>query len=330
MDAHSQQVIVGIDEAGYAPTLGPMLVSAVALAVPKGWQADALWDKLAPTIHRPGSGRAPAGSVTVGDSKAIYSPDAGLKRLETSVLAFSLLAGVPIGSLRQLLLRLALAPAELLEEMDTYPWYDGEDLLLPVEADLAAIEGSAAQLRVGLAGASVELLGVRCIPLMVSEYNAQVGKVDNKATVLFGQSARLMRWAIDGCPDARLHILADKQGGRNAYEMLLGETFEGALMSTLRESLDESTYLLRLRDQTIAVDFTVRGDAVYMPVALASMFSKYVRELFMLLFNRFWQRHLPRLQPTSGYPVDARRFIAEIADVQQRLAIRDSALIRIR
>ena len=49
----------------------------------------------------------------------------------------------------------------------------------------------------------------------------------------------------------------------------------------------------------------------------ASMTSKYVRELAMELFNRFWQRHVPGLTPTKGYPEDAKRFRRDIARAQE-------------
>jgi hypothetical protein len=58
------------------------------------------------------------------------------------------------------------------------------------------------------------------------------------------------------------------------------------------------------------------------------MVSKYVRELAMELFNRFWQTHLPTPKPTHGYPRDAHRFRREVAEVQSRLAFPDDLLWR--
>ena len=58
------------------------------------------------------------------------------------------------------------------------------------------------------------------------------------------------------------------------------------------------------------------------------MFCKYVRELAMELFNQFWQRHLPDLKPTKGYPLDAKRFREEIVETQKELGITDRVLWR--
>jgi ribonuclease HII len=56
-------------------------------------------------------------------------------------------------------------------------------------------------------------------------------------------------------------------------------------------------------------------------VALASMVSKYTREVMMREFNRFWQQHIPDLKPTAGYPADAARFLDTIRPVLARLGI---------
>jgi hypothetical protein len=53
------------------------------------------------------------------------------------------------------------------------------------------------------------------------------------------------------------------------------------------------------------------------------MMSKYLRELAMLAWNAFWQRQVPGLRPTAGYPQDAVRFKKEIEACQQRLGIPD-------
>jgi hypothetical protein len=58
------------------------------------------------------------------------------------------------------------------------------------------------------------------------------------------------------------------------------------------------------------------------------MTSKYMRELAMRPFNRFWCNQLPELRPTAGYPRDARRFKTAIGPLQQELGIADHVLWR--
>jgi len=58
------------------------------------------------------------------------------------------------------------------------------------------------------------------------------------------------------------------------------------------------------------------------------MCSKYLREVLMLEFNQFWQKHLPDLKPTAGYPGDAARFFEAIRPVAATLGLAESALWR--
>ena len=48
-----------------------------------------------------------------------------------------------------------------------------------------------------------------------------------------------------------------------------------------------------------------RADADDGLVALASIVSKAVRELWMDVFNAHWSARIPDLRPTAGYPNDA-------------------------
>jgi hypothetical protein len=93
----------------------------------------------------------------------------------------------------------------------------------------------------------------------------------------------------------------------------------------------------RTRDKTLAFDvqgvghvrFEIDADARHLPVALASMVGKYVRELWMERQNRFYRGHDPSLQDVSGYhdPV-TQRFIAASALLRKRLGIDDDCFTR--
>ena len=48
----------------------------------------------------------------------------------------------------------------------------------------------------------------------------------------------------------------------------------------------------------------------------------------MKVFNRYWQRQVPGIKPTAGYPLDARRFRKEIKVAQRELEIADRVLWR--
>lgn len=98
-------ITVGIDEVGYGPSLGPLVVAAVAADAPL---------------------RAP---LLIGDSKRVFTQARGVGCLEPAVLGF-----VPASSYRELLYRLGTTcPAA--------PWYAG-DVELPPQPFLAGVRGA--------------------------------------------------------------------------------------------------------------------------------------------------------------------------------------------
>ncbi len=78
------------------------------------------------------------------------------------------------------------------------------------------------------------------------------------------------------------------------------------------------------------VEFAVGADANHMPVALASMTAKYVREALMLRFNAYWRQWLPEVKPTAGYYTDAQRFLADIQPVLSRCQTPPDVFVRSR
>jgi ribonuclease HII len=77
------------------------------------------------------------------------------------------------------------------------------------------------------------------------------------------------------------------------------------------------------------VRFEIDADARHLPVALASMVGKYVRELWMERQNRFYRQHDAALPDVSGYhdPV-TKRFVSETSALRLRLGIDDACFIR--
>jgi ribonuclease HII len=80
----------------------------------------------------------------------------------------------------------------------------------------------------------------------------------------------------------------------------------------------------------VRIVFAEKAEAQCLPVAVASMVSKYLRETLMRRFNAYWRREVPGVEPTAGYHPDGVRFAERIADARARLGIRDEDLIRAR
>jgi hypothetical protein len=77
------------------------------------------------------------------------------------------------------------------------------------------------------------------------------------------------------------------------------------------------------------VRFEIDADQTHFPVALASMIGKYLRELWMLRHNRFYQARDPELLDVSGYhdPV-TRRFIQASELLRRELGVEDACFLR--
>ncbi len=65
----------------------------------------------------------------------------------------------------------------------------------------------------------------------------------------------------------------------------------------------------------IHIQFRPKAEEAHLPVALASMTAKLVRELTMGRFNRYWCSRMPELKPTAGYVQDARRWLVDVEGV---------------
>src|SRR5688572_16799685 len=82
-------ILAGIDEAGYGPLLGPLVVGCCAFEFdggdPMADPPPCLWKRLRRLVSKNHlkSGR----KLHVNDSKVVYSPSTGLKELERSILA---------------------------------------------------------------------------------------------------------------------------------------------------------------------------------------------------------------------------------------------------
>jgi hypothetical protein len=100
-------------------------------------------------------------------------------------------------------------------------------------------------------------------------------------------------------------VWCDRHGGRRRYAPLVSRAFAAPLVQVIDETPERSAY--RIPDARCRIEFSVRGES-RLPVALASMTAKYVRELSMAAFNDCWGGRMAGLEPTAGYPVDAVRW----------------------
>ena len=319
-------IVAGIDEAGLGPILGPLVVSVSVFDVPDAAAEECMWQLLAGAVTRRSIRKSPA--VPIADSKAMHVRTDGPVHLERGVLGMLAQFGALPGSLTDLLRRIA---PRAVGEMGRYPWYAQTDLALPVQADSTDLALRANGLAEAMERTGLALTAMRAEPVLVGEFNRLVGATRNKSMASWSVLGRLIAYVAGTYAGAGVtRIVVDRQGGRIRYRPHLQRMFEGARMRIIEESQAQSAYRLDWEGKSIEITFATKAENLSLPVALASMISKYVRELFMELLNRWWAGRVEDLKPTAGYYTDGKRFLADIAAALAQADVDESLLVRSR
>ena len=314
--------IVGIDEAGYGPNLGPFIMTAVACKAPRRLVRANLWQVLSGVARQ--AAEEDDGRVVVDDSKLVYSPARGLADLERSVWAV-LLRGSPSPTLHHFLE--CVAPDDL-TEIRAEPWYHGGSTI-PARVAVTDVAPLAARLDEACAAVGIAFRLIRCVVVCAPRFNNVLDGHGSKSAVLAEALRRLLRCCRETVPgEDQLQFIVDKHGGRNTYAAQIQHALEEGVVVARREGMSQSVYEVMGLGRKLHLTFQPRADAEHFCVALASMTSKYLRELLMAEFNEFWQKHAPGVKPTAGYPGDAERFFKDITPAAQRLGISEAALWR--
>ncbi len=208
-------------------------------------------------------------------------------------------------------------------------WFIG-DTRLPTEVPTDDLATAWDQWRRGSEQAGVTWGFCRSAIVAAPRFNDLIDKWDSKSAVLSIAATQLMQQCLQHTTPDPMHFVLDKHGGRNAYSALLQHAFADGFVFAEEEGRLRSVYRVEGLDRPVRILVTPRADAEHFTVALASMISKYVRELLMREFNRYWLTHVPGLKPTAGYPQDAVRYINAIRPALLKLGIAERAVWRCR
>ncbi|MDR0337364.1 MAG: hypothetical protein LBI18_09765 [Planctomycetaceae bacterium] len=279
---HTTQLIIGTDEAGYGPNLGPLVISATV------WESPT--ENLLPLLEQ-----LKSYGIQIGDSKKLYHGGGSLTALEYGVL-------ISLRYLGKQLTPLNVSETVLAEQTTTFAKILSEN--------------------------NIRLCDIRNRTIEPEEFNRELDRFDSKGSLLSDATLTLIAEILNAhSVTTPVLVLCDKHGGRNHYLDLLTEYFPDLWIQVIQESRMSSIYRLTYKNQPLEFRFLAKGES-QIPVALASMNSKYLRERAMIQFNEFWRNKIPDLKPTAGYPEDAQRFKKDIAAVQKELGINDEILWR--
>ncbi len=316
--------LIGTDEAGYGPNLGPLVVAASLWRTgPLDFEAG-LYRHLEHCVRQSRDSAGQPWKTPIADSKQLYQSRYSLAVLELGVLAALAAIGTRPHDWQGAWRHLAGSSRS---QMQLLPWYRDYNCDLPLAADNDEVCRNGETLRDGLDQTDVQLVTVRAAALFPDSFNRQVAATGSKGTVLSQTTLRLVQGLLELSTGESVVVYCDKHGGRNRYAPLLEGFFPEHSVQIVEEGRLCSVYRWETDENAVEIRFVAKGDR-FLPSALASMIAKYLRELSMAAFNEFWQARLPGLRPTAGYPADARRFKQAIASIQKELGIPDQILWR--
>lgn len=322
--------VIGIDEAGFGPLLGPLVVAAVSLECDR-YHPDAIWSALAP-------------GWVIADSKTVLSHRHMASGEETtlSLLALSGRTGERVGDLLEGLL---VPPPDLRrgigasETPSGSPPLAGAFCAVPERSRPAVCGELAARLprwgeapsperaddlRRCLARAGVRLAAARAVAICPGVLNDAMSAGVSKLLVDWRLFAELLRQDLDELSPGG-YAACGKLGGRSAYGALLADL---GLSSVIEEGRALSAYHLTGLGR---VEFIRHAESAHPPVAMASMIAKLVREYVLDGWHAALAREVPGLESCSGYrdPVTA-SYVKRTEAARSRLGISQRCFLRLK
>lgn len=302
-------LVAGIDEVGYGPILGPLVVASSIFLIKKNPE-DNMWLRLQDSVGKNKKGLN--SRLLVTDSKKAWSKNAKVNQLERTTKAF--LNQLDLNGKTTFSSVIPLITNDIKQQVKTYPWYRAiyNDYLPEIAHNVSS------RLTCNLEQEGMEFIDFRCICTDVEEYNRIIKTMENKSWAVIFPILKLINQIIGigiFCRAKKIIIYSDRLGGRKFYSDILASVPGFAISHCYDESDEISKYLLiDNRGRELQIQFEVKADDKRLPVALASMTAKYIREKIMEHMNKYFKMLQSDLRPTAGYYTDGLRFLRDIQE----------------
>ncbi len=266
--------VLGIDENGYGPMLGPLVVTGVLLE----FDGEPFEELKTENFNFP---------IKVQDSKKVFSrTPSSYAAGEILTWGILLAGGIESTDLRSMIMKIS-----------------GEDVNLHPEIEVPVWARKAINLEIPayLRKVGIRVLEIKAKILQPLDFNEMIEFVDNKALLdylLFEHLLYKMEFDFD-------IAMMGKIGGTKFYESNFFMRTGAQVVETYEEKKEMSGYRLKLPHREFDAYFILNGDEKYLPITLASIIGKYLREIFMLSLNYEAGFKTP-IPYASGYRHDSR------------------------
>lgn len=300
-------IVIGIDENGLGPVLGPMVVTACAFGTPS-YAPELFWqlsDK----------------DLPADDSKVVFKQNKHAWA-ESAVLKWLSLFGHVPKTATDLFSR--ICQLQPLPCPTNFPKVCRlkDEIPLPLFSANAPSARSL-DLRNRFESAQISPVWVGSFSICPGQYNeAMATGGRNKLQYDFELMIRLIRIVEQQFPHDEILAICGKVGGTKNYRPWF-EAINITPLTTLKEIPECSKYICGDRT-TIA--FIKDGDSAHLPVAVASMVGKYIREIHISEMNRLLA---PNQKPVSGYrDPRTKSFIESTRLKRQKISLIDKCFLR--
>ncbi len=246
MITRTRKLVIGVDEAGYGPNLGPLCLGFSVWLVDSALDVPSLAQLLLP-IFQPRSTDATLPWIPLGDSKKLYKTGHSLSSLSLGIAALEHLAELPSKAARPLDPLQARVLKEDWDRLNRVPWYQPNgvqaDSLHPVLQEripASLLEAGGYQLKT----INCDLLALSSRAIEEATFNELVERMGNKSNLLTAVTLESIRQILHDRLESKsdfdsIEVFCDKHGGRNRYVAALSHFF---LIAGLKSSMSRQLF----------------------------------------------------------------------------------------
>jgi len=242
--------IIGIDENGLGPILGPLIISGIKLKVKEPVFFYSKIENLKSIFK-------------IDDSKNVFKRTEKWAYSKGEIISLSILKTFNFEDLIEKYVNLIISDYEKNFYIKNYK--------LPIWAKTYKENNLRDE---------INFIGYKAYAIFPSEFNKELSRINKfQMDIKF-----FLDLAYELSSNELNLVFCGKVGGYTYYTkefLKLGIT----KYEILKENKGHSAYKIRYRDKLLEIHFLLDGDKIYYPIAIASIIGKYLRELFMKVLN---------------------------------------------